>query len=143
VHIIVITLIFSAILFRQAAYSFRTGSSNWFFTAVPQTLQPHRAQRIRLTIFYALVGLFLAGFVIDALVKSENLRTHILSVLPGFLMISSIAAVGVWTLLNPLGMFRWVQHSHTQLEPTPKNLLICRIVGCGLLFIGIYSLSKV
>ena len=138
--VIVIWLIVGVLLLLQGIYTLRTGRVTPFFT---KPIYSRSARGLVGRFGYSFVYLFpgVAALVIIARVVCrqgiEHAETWIVANLGMALGASVFVVLGLLHLFEPERMLRWTVRTHPELSRNGTVVLTTRVVGLGLLCLGL------
>jgi hypothetical protein len=136
------------VLVVQGFYIFKTGDLRWFLVRPWTRSRPRTPAmplpRVATGLFYISCGMAVLSLMVYGSwrrLQSTAIRVHRHSVDRGFLIYSVVfLAMGVWFLLQPVGLVRWVRISHPDLEESnPTALRTVRVVEVGFLLVALYG----
>ena len=133
-----------AILIYQGVYTLFSGRVTLFFARSAQVrAAPGPFSRVAYAFIYLFPGVGAMVILAGALAKSGIARAEewMLDNFGLLLGSSLLALVGLLHLLGPKKMLRWTIRTHPDLADNSTVVVITRLVGAGLLLIGLIMLS--
>jgi hypothetical protein len=147
--IILYAALFGLVLVVQGLFIFKTGDLRWFLLRPWTRSRPRTPAtplaRIATGLFYISCGMAILSLMVYGgwrRLQSTAVRVHRHSADIGFSIYSVVfLAMGVWFLVRPVGLLRWLRTSRPDLEEAnPAALRTVRVIGVGFVLIALYGI---